>query len=420
MTETSKRVLERPPGFRWMMLLLNVLAYGQFFLTVQVPVAFSSYIMEDLGLNATKTSLFYTIIMFMFAVTGSACAKLADKFGLRKAVALGILVNIIGSLLIPVIGKSFIGYAVCCALQGLCGGILCSNMVSSTALWFPVRQRGLASGILLGILGVGFSIATFFAPRLIAAGFSWQMGACLISLVPAVIIMILYYVFARQVSEVYPGNTSVAEMLPEKEEEKETKKVVENLPKTMSELTHTKMFWFAAFCAFVSGCMSYGFPAFVNGLLVQDKGLDPALATMVTSITFFVTIFGSPLGGIISDQVFKGSRWQTVSLALSLIAIMLVIVTLTHGMALVIAMILAYLSVSMVTGPYWAVPAELGDPAIANDASGIINVFGNLGGCTIGFILTALASAAGNYFICLYVTIALAILGAISMTFVKR
>lgn len=420
MTEANKRVLEHPPGFRWMMLLLNVLAYGQFFLTVQVPVAFSSYIMEDLGLNATKTSLFYTIIMFMFAVTGSACAKLADKFGLRKAVALGILVNIIGSLLIPVIGKSFIGYAVCCAIQGLCGGILCSNMVSSTALWFPVRQRGLASGILLGILGVGFSIATFFAPRLIAAGFSWQMGACLISLVPAVIIMILYYVFARQVNEVYPGNTSVAEMLPEEKKEKSSEKVASDLPKTMSELTHTKMFWFASICAFVNGCMSYGFPAFVNGLLVQDKGLDPALATMVTSITFFVTIFGSPLGGIISDQIFKGSRWQTVSLSLSLIAVMLVIVVLTNGMPLVVAMILAYLSVSMVTGPYWAVPPVLGDPAIANDASGIINVFGNLGGCTIGFVLTALASAAGNYFICLYVTIALAILGAISMTFVKR
>jgi nitrate/nitrite transporter NarK len=188
----------------------------------------------------------------------------------------------------------------------------------------------------------------------------------------------------------------------------------------MSELTHTKMFWLAAFSAFVSGCMSYGFPVFVNGLLVKDKGLDPVLANLVASVTFFVTIFGSPLGGIISDNIFKGSRWQTVALGNILITVMLLIVAFTNGIVLAISMILAYMFSSICLGPYWAIPAELGHPSIATESAGIINVFGNTGGFTIGFILTALASWTGSFLICLYVCAVLAALSAVGISFVRR
>ncbi len=416
----EKTMLTKAPSFRWVMLILNVLAYGQFFLTVQVPVAFSSYIMEDLGLTATKTALFNTAIMCLFALTGTLGAKVAAKVGLKKCVCLGIIVNIVGALLIPVLAHSFVGYLVCCILEGLCGGIICSSMISSTTLWFPIRQRGLATGILLGILGVGFSIATFFAPRMIKAGMSWQMGACLLTAVPAAVICLIYFLVAKQVEDVYPGTSSVAELLPPETSVNKDKADVESLPKTMGELRRTKMFWFAAFAAFTSGCMSYGFPAFVNGLLVQDKGLDPMLANGVASITFFVTIFGSPLGGIISDRVFKGTRWQTVALGNIMITVMLLIVSFSNGTPLAVAMILAYMMSAMCVGPYWAIPAELGHPSIATEVSGIMNVFGNTGGFTIGFILTALASAVGNYYICLYVCAVLAAISAVSMFFVRR
>lgn len=63
-------------------------------------------------------------------------------------------------------------------------------------------------------------------------------------------------------------------------------------------------------------------------------------------------------------------------------------------------MILTYMAFSMCVGSYWAIPAALVQPSIANESAGILNVFGNAGGFTIGFILAALASWAGTYYIC--------------------
>jgi sugar phosphate permease len=417
---SEREMLLNAPRFRWIMLILNVFAYGQFFLTVQIPYAFSTYIMADLSLSATQVSLFTTTILGMFAFTGSLGAKIATRVGLRKCVALGIMTNIAGALLILILARSFPGYLVCCAIHGFSGGIICSSMISSTTLWFPVRQRGLATGILLGILGVGFSIATFFAPRLISSGLSWQISACLLTTIPGAVIAIIYFVFAKQVDEVYPGHGSVAEMLPSVKQQAASSKDEGELPKTMTTLYHTRTFWFAAACAFISGCMSYGFPAFISGFLIQDKGLSVSLATSVASVTFFVTLFGSPLGGIISDSVFKGKRWQTVALGSVMIAVMLLIAAFTTGPALTIALVLAYMASSMCVGPYWAIPAALVHPSIANDSAGILNVFGNTGGFTIGFILTALAAWAGTYYICLYVSVALAVVSAICITFVRR
>ena len=170
------------------MLLLNILAYGQFFLTVQIPTVFSSYITADLGVSAMTVSLCGTIILGVFALTGGFGARLVAKFGLKLSICIAIIVNIIGALLILVIGHSFPGYAVCCAIEGLSGGLICGPITTINTYWFPIRERGIASGILLGILGVAFSIDTFFAPKIMASGVAWQTGASLLAAVGAYLV----------------------------------------------------------------------------------------------------------------------------------------------------------------------------------------------------------------------------------------
>ena len=107
MSETT--TLSSAPSFRWFMLLLNILAYGQFFLTVQIPTVCSSYITADLGVSAMTVSLCGTIILGVFALTGGFGARLVAKFGLKLSICIAIIVNIIGALLILVFGRSFPG-----------------------------------------------------------------------------------------------------------------------------------------------------------------------------------------------------------------------------------------------------------------------------------------------------------------------
>ena len=411
-------VLTKAPGFRWAMLFLNILAYGQFFLTVQLPTVFSSYIQEGLNVSPTLVSLCGTIILGVFAVTGSLGASVTSKIGLKKSLCVAILVNIAGALLVMVLGHSFPGYVVCCAIQGLSGGLICSAVTTINVYWFPVRERGFASGLLLGILGVAFSIDTFFAPILMASGISWQMGASLLSAIPSAIILIVYFLFAREVEQVYPGHLTVAEMLPS-EEASSPKFDVEKLPKSMPELRKHSYFWFACICGFITGANVYGFPSFVGGLLVE-KGLDSTLANAVTGITFFTSILGSPLGGWISDKIFKGSRWQIVCIGNLIIVACLAIVGISNGTLLAVAMVVAYAAVSTVMGPFWAIPAELGHPSKAAPASGFVLVWGNLGGTIIGFILTALATSTGTYYVPMAVCLVMALVSGLLITRVKR
>ena len=216
----DQATLKKAPSFRWVMLLLNILAYGQFFLTVQIPTVFGAYIAKDFGVSAMLVSLCGSIILGMFAITGSLGAKISGKLGLKKSICFAIIVNIIGALLIIILGRSYAGYAICCAIEGLSGGLICGAITTINVYWFPIRERGIASGILLGILGVAFSIDTFFAPKLMATGISWQMGASLLAAIPSTVIVILYFLFAKEVEQIYPGHLTIAEMLPKEADTK--------------------------------------------------------------------------------------------------------------------------------------------------------------------------------------------------------
>jgi sugar phosphate permease len=126
------------------------------------------------------------------------------------------------------------------------------------------------------------------------------------------------------------------------------------------------------------------------------------------------------LGGFISDRIFKGNRWQIVCISNLIIVASLLIVAFSGGTLMAIAIIIAYAAVSMVMGPFWAIPPELGHPSIATEASGFVLVFGNLGGTIIGFILTALATASGTYYVPMFLCLIMALISALGVSRIKR
>lgn len=68
--------LKNAPGYRWWVLIMNCIAYGSFFMTIQTTNAFGNAISAQWGLNATKLSLLYTGIMITFAFTAGLGGKI--------------------------------------------------------------------------------------------------------------------------------------------------------------------------------------------------------------------------------------------------------------------------------------------------------------------------------------------------------
>ena len=162
--------LEKPPAYRWWILVANMLAYGQFFLTVQVVNAFSSTVQAEWHLAAADLALLTTVTLAGYALASGIGGKLEKRFGARRTVVGGIAANVVLGLLFPAAGSAYAGMIVLRFLQGVAGGCIASSVVSSTVLWFPVRQRGLAQGLLMGVLGFGFALASLCAPLLLDAG----------------------------------------------------------------------------------------------------------------------------------------------------------------------------------------------------------------------------------------------------------
>lgn len=409
----SQVKLEKAPAYRWYMLIINMVAYGHFFMTIQTTAAFGSAISSSWGLSATALSLLTTATMISFALFGGFGGKLQTKYGPKKTVIIGMLLNIAASLVFIFAAKSYAAAIVLRFIQGISGGIMASSIVSGTSMWFPVKQRGLASGLLMGILGIGFSIATLGASAFLGAGIAWQTGLGLLVSVSGAVIVLIYAATVKEVSKVYPGAYSIAELLPQ---EAGAGSVSESRPKTLREAHRTKKFWAVAFFGFASGWLTYGFSAFLGTLLSSDLGITSGLVTTVISSTFFITIIASPLGGIISDNVFKGSRYQVLMIGAAITAVSLFVLPFVGANALIVAILLifAYGSVSLPCGTFWATPNEIVDISIAGECTGEITAIANVGGVIVAPIISAIIDASGSSYIALYICVAFGVLSVIA------
>lgn len=420
MIASARSRLSKPPAYRWWILVANMLAYGQFFLTVQVVNAFSSTVQDQWHLATADLALLTTVTLAGYALASAAGGKLQTLFGARRTVVGGIVVNVLLAALFPtVVGASYEGMMALRFLQGVAGGCIASSVVSSTTLWFPVRQRGLAEGLLMGVLGFGFALASFFAPPLLSTGMSWQFAAAVLVVAPGAIIAIVYATTVRDLGAVYPGADAVADLLPP-DEATAPEETPAARPDTMAQARKQPRFWAAIVVGFVNGWLTYGFATLLPPLLTGNLGFSGDAVASITSATFVITLIASPLGGILSDRVFGGRRWPVLLVGNAVSVVALVAVPFVpHGLVTAV-LVIAYASVSLCCGTFWTLPSELVRPSIAAQSTGFITAVANIGSLLTGFALGALIDASASALPALYLCAALAAVSAVACPVIKQ
>ena len=420
MIASARSRLSKPPAYRWWILVANMLAYGQFFLTVQVVNAFSSTVQDQWHLATADLALLTTVTLAGYALASAAGGKLQALFGARRTVVGGIVVNVLLAALFPtVVGASYEGMMALRFLQGVAGGCIASSVVSSTTLWFPVRQRGLAEGLLMGVLGFGFALASFFAPPLLSTGMSWQFAAAVLVVAPGAIIAIVYATTVRDLGAVYPGADAVADLLPPDEATVPEERPAAR-PDTMAQVRKQPRFWAAIVVGFVNGWLTYGFATLLPPLLTGNLGFSSDAVASITSATFVITLIASPLGGILSDRVFGGRRWPVLLVGNAVSVVALVAVPFVPHDLVTAVLVMAYASVSLCCGTFWTLPSELVRPSIAAQSAGFITAVANIGSLLTGFALGALIDASASALPALYLCAALAAVSAISCPVIKQ
>ncbi|BCG57651.1 MFS transporter [Paenibacillus sp. URB8-2] len=417
--------LDAPPVYRWYVLIIHVIVFAHFFMSLQLISVFGITIQREWKITATEVTLLITSSMIAYTLFPLIGGAWGAKWGPRKTVTAGILINTAVTLLFPVLGDSYTAILALRFFQGISGGLIIGAIVGGTSVWFPTRQRGIASGILFGFQGVGFSVPSIVGPMLTDAGMSWQMASAIMVCVPGMILAAVVFFTVKGLNEVYPGVTSIDHLLggnnvPQQNPRTATGNLKYIKPKTMREALRRSRVWAAAVYVFVNGWLIYGLSSFLPRLLSVDLEIPEKTASAMLGATFFVTFVAAPLGGIISDFVFKGRRYPVLLIGALLSVVTIVAVPHTSIKWLGFMLILAFASTSIVSGPFWSLPSELVDSKAAIRSSSMYTIFGNGGGAVASPILAYFSEAAGSGIIALYICVAMAAAGAVSALFIRQ
>ncbi len=156
--------------------VIAMLAAAQFIMVLDTTVmnVSISQIVEDL--NTTVVGLqtaitLYTLVMAAFMLIGG---KLGDRWGAKRAYAVGLLVYGTGSLitaLSPTLGVLIVGWSF---VEGLGAVLVIPAIAALTAATYAGRQRALAYGILGGVSGASAALGPLIGGW-VTANYTWRL-----------------------------------------------------------------------------------------------------------------------------------------------------------------------------------------------------------------------------------------------------
>lgn len=293
------------------------------------------------------------------------------------------------------------------------------SVIPAVNLWFPARERALAQAILVGGLGVGFSIVSAGAVALSAVGIDWRLGALLMVGIPGLILAVLWFFTIKDIGAVYPGATSIDELLPEDysreaaaPENAKTSKF--DLPTKWSDAMKNGRFWSGAICAFANCWIAFGmgtvFPLFLSG----DMHMTASQVAKALAVIFPASLICCPLGGLFSDKVLKARRSPNIVIGYAIVIIATFLVRYAPLAVIPALLFLAFGGVPFQNGSFWASSGEVVAPNLANKTGGFWLFVGIMGGVIANPVCGYLIDATGTAMSAMYTFVIMGVVGLVT------
>lgn len=258
-------------------------------------------IRTDLGLSYTQAGLMMSAFAMTSGISQLPAGWLADRFGARLMVLLGVTGVAIAGFLIG-LSHSYIALIVFLVLAAIAGGGYHPASVAAISSSVPSEYRGRA----LGLHFVGGSSAFWVIPLVaapIAVAWGWRSSYLTLA-IPAIILGILLYILIGRRSQ-----TRVQDV----------QEVDNEVTTTSAHVPWRKLIPFILISV-ATGTMIQSVSAYLSLYAVDEMGVSEALAAMLMAITPAVGFFAAPVGGYLADRF--GS--MPVLLVISFLAIPLV------------------------------------------------------------------------------------------------
>ncbi|UCG55292.1 MAG: MFS transporter [Dehalococcoidia bacterium] len=241
-------------------------------------------IRTDLSLSYTQVG----VVISAFAITSGLsqlpAGWLADRFGPRLIVALGVSGVALAGLLIG-LSPSYLSLIFFVVLAAILGGGYHPASISAISLSIQPERRGRA----LGLHAVGGGSSFWVVPLLaapIAATWGWR-GAYITLAIPAIILGVVLYTLIGRQSQSKAGASGGIEA---------------TVPTEPSRIRWRQLAPFLIMSITI-GTITQSVAAYLSLYAVDNFGVSEATAALLMAISPAVGFFAAPLGGYLSDRV---------------------------------------------------------------------------------------------------------------------
>jgi MFS family permease len=397
MTEASAQY----PKYRWLILIAAALTYvnAQVINLSIAPIL--PYIAKDLGIDLGVATNFMAAFLFsgcviMFTIGGA----FGDRFGILPTLLLGLLLAVVPATLMPLIGHSYISVFFARLIQGLSPGFIFPIMGAIIAIWFPMKEKGLATGLMSAAVAIGSAAGTLGGPAV--------FGISIIGWVDVIFILLLI-------------------MLPKPKIPVKTEPVASKIGKSryLSSLL-APITLIAIIVNFMASwnmhCLYSMTPTFLSADIPVGAGYGAMVSgQLMINVTVISGIFGPMVCGFFVDRIFKGNTKQVFVMGFILACVFMFAIKtpLFYGSKslLSICLVLAGFGIQFIMPAVYIFIAKSYNHQIVAKMTGLIMGIGTLGGVFGLYISGVTLDLSGNYSIA-FTLISLAALTGLIFTFI--
>lgn len=375
--------------------------------------------MPELGLTQVQIGWLLTSFLVGYTAFQLPGAFVGEWIGARRALTAVGVITVIAACITAAAPMFSVGFALVVVLvcsRFLLGiGQAALFPVASGAIeqWFPPSNWGLAQGLMM----TGVWIGTAATPPMIAGlmgRFGWQAALFLTS-IPTLLLIAVWQWYSRDRPEEHPA-------VQESEIRELSATQVKNpsSPVTwrrLAALIRSPQVLLITASYFLMNYVFYLVTFWCYLYLVQERHFSSIESGWLASLPFLVAAVSAAAGGRLSDRLASrfGERAGRRLLPLCALplagALLYATVSAQSAYVAVAALSVAFASVEVTEGPFWAATMQLA-PSDSMASTAILNTGGNLGGIAATPII-ALLSARHNWVLVFSTGAALSILSAL-------
>lgn len=255
---------------------------------------------NEFGWSSATISLAVSINLVLYGLTAPFAAALMDRFGMRRVVALALLLVAAGSGLTVFMTASWQLLLCWGVLVGLGTGSMALVFVATvTDRWF-VRHRGLVTGVLTAGGAAGQLV---FLPVLahLADGPGWRVASLVVTGAALIVVPLVWLLMRDRPEDV--GTTALgAEPGVVRTEPPRTNAAVRAVT-VLRSAARTRPFWFLAGGFAICGASTNGLVGTHFIPAAHDHGMPQATAAGLLALVGIFDVAGTIASGWLSDRV---------------------------------------------------------------------------------------------------------------------